>query len=235
MMEKLLEIQQLDKRLSDIVLQLETEPARVNSLKEDCAAKKANVVEIKDLQKQITVKRNSLETEVGLLSEKIKKCQTQLYQLKSNEDYRAMEKEIDGLIAKKSDLEDDILQCFDDFDQAGKDIVVADGILQEANKILLLEEAKLKEDIVKLESEKKGIEDIIEINAKDVAPLVYKAYTRIAKKNPGEALVPIEDGICGGCHILLPPNTLNEVMKTTRTNIVTCENCARILYYNQQQ
>lgn len=235
MMEKLLEIQQKDKKLTELVDRMQSEPARVNSLKEDCNAKKEKVAESKESQKQITVKRNSLETEVGSLTEKINKCQGQLYQLKSNEEYRAMEKEIDGLIAKKSDMEDQILQYLEDFDEAGKYVTSTEGVLKEADKALAQEEAKLKEDLAVMESEKKELESAIDSMSKEINPAVYKTYLRIAKKSPGEAIVPLEDGICGGCHMLLPPNSLNEVMKSTETNIVTCSNCARILYYNKQQ
>ena len=63
------------------------------------------------------------EKENDLLSreEKIKKLMAQLYSLKSNKEYQAMEMEIKGLKADKSLLEDDILRCFDAVEAARHD------------------------------------------------------------------------------------------------------------------
>lgn len=233
--EKMLLMQEKDKHLLKLEEQMKEEPARVNSLKEDCDAKKNILEETKQKQKQMLVNRNSLETEVGSLSEKINKCQGQLYQLKSNEDYRAMEKEIDGMIAKKSDLEDQIIQSMEDYDEAAKEVKLKEDILKESEAVLAKEQEKLKQDLLVIEGDKKKLEEEVEGLAKGIDTAVLNLYKRISLNKPGAALAPIEDGICGGCNMLLRPNALNEVMKSSDKNIVTCENCARILYYIEQQ
>lgn len=50
------------------------------------------------------------------------------------------------------------------------------------------------------------------------------SYTKARKSNPVSV---IESNICGGCHMDLPIITLS---KMNRQEIVTCNNCGRILY-----
>ena len=42
------------------------------------------------------------------------------------------------------------------------------------------------------------------------------------------ALVALEDGVCGGCHMQLPPYVVHATKK--HSSIVLCEYCGRILY-----
>ena len=43
-----------------------------------------------------------------------------------------------------------------------------------------------------------------------------------------KALVPIQDGVCSGCHMKLPPYIIHDAKK--RAEMVSCEFCGRLLY-----
>ena len=57
------------------------------------------------------------------------------------------------------------------------------------------------------------------------------AYERIRKGKNGLAIVPIRKRACGGCFKTLPPQKIQEVRRTD--SILTCENCGRILYWDE--
>jgi len=53
---------------------------------------------------------------------------------------------------------------------------------------------------------------------------------RFAKviETKGNAIVPLENGICMGCHFQVPVYIKDEVAKS---KAVTCTNCGRFLYF----
>ncbi len=52
-------------------------------------------------------------------------------------------------------------------------------------------------------------------------------------KEDGRALVPANDGNCGGCRIKLTPQVLADAK--WGQSIVRCNNCARILYWSSNE
>jgi hypothetical protein len=59
--------------------------------------------------------------------------------------------------------------------------------------------------------------------------LVFK-FERIIKSKSGIGIVPIKDGICDGCHIVLPAHFVNEVR--LGSSIHFCPDCSRILFFD---
>ena len=51
------------------------------------------------------------------------------------------------------------------------------------------------------------------------------------KGKEGLAMVPVRQNACGGCHLNLPPQVINEIQM--KTELVFCESCARILYIEE--
>jgi predicted nucleic acid-binding Zn-ribbon protein len=104
-------------------------------------------------------------------------------------------------------------------------------------------EAKQKETLQKIDIQRKGLEEkknVVEKQLIDVKAerqkLIEKVesglldrYDRIFKSKHGEAVVRISHGLCMGCHLKL---TTQEVHTAQRdTEMVTCTNCGRILYW----
>jgi uncharacterized protein len=54
-----------------------------------------------------------------------------------------------------------------------------------------------------------------------------QAYERIFTRKDA-ALVPVEDGVCGGCHMTLPPSVVHQARR--RNAAVACVYCGRLLY-----
>jgi len=53
-------------------------------------------------------------------------------------------------------------------------------------------------------------------------------YQKLIQKGNGLAVVSVVDGICQGCHLNIPPQLYNEVLK--QKELITCPFCHRILY-----
>jgi len=64
-----------------------------------------------------------------------------------------------------------------------------------------------------------------------VDEMVRARYERLVKSKGENVLVGVQHGVCGGCHMKLPAQTL--VACQAGQELVSCTNCGRILYYTR--
>jgi predicted nucleic acid-binding Zn-ribbon protein len=178
--------------------------------------------------KRLQLKRKEKEIDLEQKENAIKKLQVQLYQVKTNKEYTAIENETAGLKADKSVLEEEILKIFDEIEASEKKV-------SDKKKELSEEKKKIEENKRRIDSEKQAIEKELarlEERRKTITPLIDKntlsKYERILHGKDGLALVPIKGENCGGCYVNLPPQVINEIR--LKENIIYCERCARMLY-----
>ena len=54
-------------------------------------------------------------------------------------------------------------------------------------------------------------------------------YERLVRSKGENVVVGVQHGVCGGCHMRIPPQLL--VACQAEKELVSCSNCGRILYY----
>ncbi|MDR1446412.1 MAG: C4-type zinc ribbon domain-containing protein [Treponema sp.] len=67
----------------------------------------------------------------------------------------------------------------------------------------------------------------------DLDPEVFFKFERIVKNKGGRGIVAIKNGVCMGCHMILPAQFANHVR--LGKEIVFCPYCSRILYYEESE
>ena len=67
--------------------------------------------------------------------------------------------------------------------------------------------------------------------SKDIDESLLKKYNGI-KKNKSDPVAIIVSNQCGGCNMELPSLTLKKLKASDK--LIECENCGRVLYYNQE-
>ena len=224
----LVDLQKIDGEAFRLRRRLAAKPAEAARLKEEHHRFTQGLQQVEARHKALEVKRNQRETDLGQREEQIRKLQGQLFQVKTNKEYTAMQKEIEGAKADKSVLEEDVLKLMEEI-EASKTQVAAE------REGLKTREAELKAQLDRITEESQAIQaSLAELKAArqaalpSVDPTILAQYERILERKEGTALVPVVGDACGGCHMILPPQTVNEVQMYAR--LVPCEACARILY-----
>lgn len=223
------ELQKIDHELYKLRKELSEFPALQKKAEEEFSRKKAAVKVAEDEQKAAQLKQKEKEMDLGSKEEKIKKLQSQLYSLKTNKEYQAMEMEIKGLKADDSLLEEDILRLFDAVEIAKTKVAAERAKVAEEEKklkagleVLAKKQADIQARISALESRRKE-----QIPHAD--PKLLPQYERILQKREGLALVPVKNNSCGGCHMEFPAQMVHEIQMQDK--IIICESCARIIYW----
>lgn len=172
--------------------------------------------------------RRDMDGEVQMIRGKIAKHKDQLYELKSNEQYKAMVHEIEGEEAKIRSIEDRILEEMSEAEQLESYVHDAAARLESERSRVAVEIKDLEAERAKDEAERAGLQERRQTLAGALAPGTLRLYER-ARKSRGTAVVPVIDASCSGCHVKLRPQYYNEIR--TSDTLHMCESCGRILFY----
>jgi len=223
-LEQLLILQDRDQKIRQIRTEIETVPLRRKSLEAQLAASKASVETLKHRARQMEVDRKKLELDVGTRTDTISRLKTQQYQTRKNDEFQAIGHEIERYEKEIIKIEDEELEL----------MVLADKV-----KADLAEEEKkaaaVQNSIARQTADLEALESQLQALSKERSELAGKidedllvSFERLFKSKGDAAVVAIEHGVCTGCHMKVTTATAAQVK--AGKEIVSCENCGRILY-----
>jgi predicted nucleic acid-binding Zn-ribbon protein len=229
--ERLLILQDRDRKIRRLQGELDRiEPER-ESLKAKAAAAQAGLESAKTRLKQLESSRKDLELEVEAKKEQINRYANQQLQTRKNEEYRALAHEIETCKQAIFKVENQEIEVMEQAEAAQKEIGRATEAAGGARKIadeqvtqLEARERSLKQELSELEANRAEL-------ASAVDEVARGRYDRLARNKGENVVVGVQHGVCGGCHMKLPPQLL--VMCQAASELVTCSNCGRILYYTR--
>ena len=229
--EKLLTLQDRDRRLLNVKEQLARVIPEREMLQEKAADAKAGLDAVKTRTKQVESERKKLELEVDSKKTQIEKYSLQQFQTKKNEEYRALAHEIETCREAISKLEDQQLEFMEQAETLQKQVQAA---IREADEAVKLTEGQLKELAGREEALKTELAEL-ESNREQltvgVDESILKRYERLLRNKGDSVVVGIQHGVCGGCHMKFPVQLV--VSCQAARELVTCPNCGRILYYTR--
>ena len=225
----LVELQKIDGEIYLLKKELAAHPEHQKKSEEAFEKKKANLKVAEAELKAVQLKQKEKEGDLQAKEEKVKKLQGQLYQLKSNKEYSAMELEIKGLKADDSLLEEDIIRLIDAVEAAKSKVAKEKEFLSSEEKKFKEELEVLKKRADEIAAQVSSYEEKRKAFVPNVDPRMVSQYEKILKSREGLAIVPVRNNACGGCHLGLPPQMVNEIQMQDK--LIVCESCARLLYW----
>lgn len=226
--KKLTQLQQMDAEIYDIRSKCEVFPLRLAEMDKTLESKKGALSKAEDDQKKILVAKNQKEVEMQSKEELIKKHQGQLFQIKNNKEYTALQQEILNIKADVSKIEEEILNFFDKVD-AGKALIEKEKkAFDEEKKSVEAEKAAIKAEEKVAAEELQAALTKREVCVAEIDATLLSLYQRILKNRGRVALAKLNGEFCGECGMMLRAQVINEAK--LRKEAVLCENCSRMLY-----
>ena len=225
-------LQERDARVRTFSTELEEMPDQIAAVEREAAARSAKFDELKSKTRQIEAERKKLDLDVQTKKAAISRYKSQQQQTRKNEEFAALNHEIEHAEKDISALEDSELELMEAYD---KGLAAVEG----AQKELLAFQEKAKHK--KAELEKRSATLSAELIAaeekqaeaeKTVPEDVLARYRRILKSKKDVATVPIRHGACGGCHMKMTSQTV--LMAKAAEHLVSCDNCGRLVYWLEE-
>ena len=129
--ELLLALQELDDQIDRLKAEEESIPEKKTDLEAGLEAHRAAVEAARAESVELAKKRKELEIELEEGNTKKDRFKHQLFQVKSNREYEALQHEITALEEKNSNLEDRILEIMDRSEQVSRRIAEEEKALKE--------------------------------------------------------------------------------------------------------
>ncbi len=230
--ERLLALQECDRRIAQITTELAQLDPQREALRAKVAAAQAELDQARMRVKQLESERKRLELEVEAKKQLIERYSLQQFQTRKNEEYRALAHEIELCKQEIVKLEDRELELMEEIEATEKQITAATRALAETTELASSLLAGLDQRELELTRELESLRaNRIELAAAVAEPFRSR-YERLFKSKGGNVVVGVDHSVCGGCHMRVPPQLL--VHCIAQQEIVTCPNCGRILYYSRE-
>jgi hypothetical protein len=207
------------KRLPKYIAEIE---AKLSSHKQQLEADKQTLA---DNQKA----RRQMEGEVGAHNQKISRLREQLNEARTNEQYHAFQREIQFEEQEIRKIEDRILDKMEEAETLEKNVKAADEALKIEVKNVEREVAGTRTRVAADEqalTEQKARRDQL---AGEVSRDSLRLYEQIRRSHGGTAVGAALADRCQNCNVVFRPQFSYQVR--SNENIMTCESCGLILYY----
>jgi len=226
--QQLIDVQELDQKILEarkkrcelmarkekLLAQVEKLEAVVNAFQE----------QIDEVQQDVASLNQDLSQEL----DNVTKAENRLPEVKTQKEYLAILKEVDAAKKNTKDIEDALKLKLDLRTELEADRDDKQSELDELNK----ESASQLKDIKTLVAEMEQI-DTKNTPKRDklitqVPETLGKRYELVLSRLNSVALVEAKNYTCTGCHMRLPPQFFNNMLKSK--SISTCPQCNRLLY-----
>jgi len=149
--------------------------------------------------------------------------------IKNVKELQALQREIDQIKQSNSELEEALIQVLMDIDGIKANIKAKEEEMAQM-------QGEWQQKQQEMESQISGIEQAVSeaatrrrTIASQVTGDLISRYEMIFSRRGGTAVVEVTGGICQGCHMNIPPQLWNEIIKSDKVHL--CPSCQRILYY----
>ena len=229
--EKLLVLQDRDRKIHRVQEELAHISPEREGLRAKAASTQTQLETAKNRVKQIESERKRLEIDVESKKTQIEKYANQQLQTRKNEEYRALAQEIEHCRAEIVKIEDKEIELMEQAESAQKEVLRAMADASDAKKLVESQVAQLDQREQNLTQELAELQTGRAELSSAVDEAARLRYERLLKSKGDNVIVGIAHGVCGGCHMKLPPQIL--VSCRSQKEIIACSNCGRILYYTR--
>ncbi len=229
--EKLLILQDRDRKILRVSQELAHIGPERDSLRGRAASTQSQLEAAKLRVKQIESERKQRDLEIEAKKSQIEKYLNQQLLTRKNEEYKALTHEIEMAKEVIFKIEDAQIVLMEQAEAVQKEVVRATTEAAAAKKLVDEQIGKLDQREVNLKQELAELQGSRAQVASAVDESTRNRYERIFKSKGENVVVGVEHSSCGGCHMKLPAQVM--VSCQSQSEVVTCPNCGRILYFNR--
>jgi uncharacterized protein len=227
-LERIIVLQKLASAAHDAERRLADEPERERALEARLGSARDRVAAAKERLTENQNARRAVEKDVAVHQGRLSKFREQAMAVKTNQEYHAVQKEIEFAQGEIKTIEDRILELMVEADdltatvkRSESDLAAEQKSVDADRRSMTAEHATLKTALEKLAVERAEV-------VGGLSPRTLAVFELVSSRRNGVAVAQARDGICMVCHVRLRPQVFNTVLRNDQ--IVQCDSCQRILY-----
>jgi predicted nucleic acid-binding Zn-ribbon protein len=231
---RLLDLQSLDSRLDGLAARRERLPvlAELDALATEHRRLTDEVRVTKREVDQLTREQDRAEAEVESVRARRERDQRRLDagQVATAKELQALQSEVESLIRRQSDLEEQELVVMQQLEDAQHRLVELEAAQAEVAANGRAARTSRDNAWQEIDGEVATVREQRDKLAADIPAPLRELYEKLRVQMPGGvAVAALQRGRCGGCRLDLAPSDLARLRAAPADEVVRCEECRRIL------
>jgi predicted nucleic acid-binding Zn-ribbon protein len=223
-------LQEIDNKLADLAREIATLPKHIAEIEKRLTSHQRKLEADQAALLANQKERKKCEGNIQVQEQKISKLKDQMLLAKNNEQYRAFQSEIDFCQNEIRTAEDRILALMGESEPLEKNVKAAEGALKLEKAEVDAEKQKARERTALDERASQELQTERATVAGQTNGATLNRYERARKARKGIGVAEVVEGRCSACNLALRLQLFQELKRGDQ--IMACENCQRILYYN---
>ena len=227
---QLIALQKTDTNIRRLQAEIESIPERRAEIEKEFDQRAFEIHALEERREGARHERARLETEAFEQKQRAERADRNLMAAKKPEEYTAAIREADAARKQISALETQILEQMETFEQAEKELKER---APEVEKLGADLKERFKEFDEQARAQQQQVADAgaeRERLLKELPKPMSALYKRIsARIRDGIAVAEARNGSCTACYMALRPQVMADIRRGQE--VITCDNCNRILYY----
>lgn len=228
-LQSVIRLQELDRQISALRERIAALPHHLREIEKQLSDITEAHATVKQRMAANQQQRRKFDGDIQALEQKISKYNNQLLDVKTNEEYRAFLTEIEFNKNEIRKIEDRILDLMVAAEADEKELKETEAESKRQQQDVAREKQQAETESGGRQQELESLLAAREQVTQSLDDTVLDLYTRIAKLRSGTVVAEVRNQICTVCHVMLRPQTFNEVMRNQ--GIIQCDNCSRILFW----
>lgn len=224
----LIELQELDSSIIAMAEKVGMIPRKLEQFNSPLQQANELFQKTKTKYSALNKKKKDKDMQLDEMQDKINKLKSRSGDIKTNKEYEAHLKGIQGFEKNMSKIEDEILAIMEEIEALDKELKVEEIKVKQADADYKLQEKILGEEQEKLraeiETEKAKRKDFVT----RLDDEYYTQYMNLLKRYGDNVVVETRDEMCLGCNTNIPPQLYNDIKKGDV--LYNCFFCKRFLY-----
>jgi predicted nucleic acid-binding Zn-ribbon protein len=229
----LIRLQDCDNRIKEIIDKRNEGPLKIKTLEDELNSVEGKFQEDSNRLESLKKDGRIVDQQIQDLEDKILRSNEKLTHVKSNREYRAALKEIDDLKKSKFLTEDRAIQIMEELEELEERCVTNKEQQGALRKKFERDRDEILKDLEALDEQLETLEkkriDLSQALDQDL----LKKYLYLNERREGQAISPVIRGVCQICHMGIPPQKFNDLIKGD--SLLTCPNCSRIIYWAEDE
>jgi len=223
-------LQEIDNRLAALQKEIAALPKHIAEIEKKLVSHERKLEADRAALSANQKERKKCEGDIQVEEQKISRLKDQSLQVKTNDQFRAFQNEIEFCQKEIRRFEDRILELMGESEPLDRNVKAAEAALKTERAQVEAEKQQARERSAQNEGAAQALRKDRTAIVSEMTPAVYQRYQRVCKMRRGIGVAEALEGRCTACNMTLRPQFLQDLKRDDQ--VMACESCNRILFYN---
>lgn len=228
--EKLKKLQNILVKKYDLEQKIEEAPKQLNSQEELLSRMKKEFIEKNDEYENVKNGVLKLKFELEEAVKSRENGEKGMDNIQTHREYEALEKQIQEATDKENEVRKELQKEEKTLEEIKETLKMNEDMISSQESDLAASKETLNKELDSYNKELNSLKKSEDKITPDLDQEILFKFQRIIQRN-SEGIVAVRNGVCTGCHMILPAQFANTVREGENINF--CPYCSRILFYEE--